>query len=75
MAFTLDKLAQALRGMPRNAVMLIQLPDGTLAEIDYIKPMHLRARDDGSLTADSSGRPQFQDPDPHYGIALIPKVD
>ena len=32
--FTLAKLAEALRGMPRDARLLIRLPDGQLVEID-----------------------------------------
>jgi hypothetical protein len=38
MPFTLDKLAGALRGIPRDALMLVRLPDGTLRQIDHLKP-------------------------------------
>ncbi len=37
MPFTLDKLANALRGIPRDAVMLVRLPDGTLRQIDHLE--------------------------------------
>ena len=35
MTFTLDKLAHAMRGMPRDARIMIQLPDGTLVELRW----------------------------------------
>jgi hypothetical protein len=43
--FRLDKLAPALRGMPRGAPILIELPDGRLAEIASIRPTQARARE------------------------------
>jgi hypothetical protein len=36
---SLDSLAQALRGMPRDAPMLVKLPDGTLADIGMVEPI------------------------------------
>jgi hypothetical protein len=39
--FTLGKLAEALRGMPRDARMLIRLPDGQLVEIDHVTAAHV----------------------------------
>jgi hypothetical protein len=69
MTFTLDTLAQALRGMPRDARMLIQLPDGALAEIDHVRPGHVGMRDDGTLETRQSTQGA------HYGIVLVPKID
>ncbi len=34
MPFTLEKLAQALRGIPRDALMLVRMPDGTKRPIN-----------------------------------------
>jgi hypothetical protein len=68
MTFTLDKLAHALRGMPRDARMLIQLPDGTLAEIDHVRPGHVGAHQDGTLETRPSAHGA------HYGIVLVPKT-
>jgi len=36
--FTLHKLASALRGIPRDAPMLVRLPDGSLHHIDHLQP-------------------------------------
>src|SRR4051794_37292538 len=43
--FTLDQLAVALRGMPRGAPVLIELPDGRFVEIASVKPQHVLARE------------------------------
>ena len=51
MTFTLAKLAVALRGMPRDARFLIQLPNGTLADLDHLRPSFVSAHDDGTLEA------------------------
>jgi len=48
MPFTLEKLAQALRGIPRDAFMLMRLPDGTLRHIEMLRPV---------MVADSEGHP------------------
>ena len=39
--FALAKLAEALRGMPRDARMLIRLPGGQLVEIDHVTAAHV----------------------------------
>ena len=69
MPFTLDKLAQALRGMPRDARMLIQLPDGRLADIDHIRPGHVGVRDDGTIETRRSTEGA------QYAIVLVPKIE
>jgi hypothetical protein len=43
--FTLEKLAQALRGMARDALMLVRMPDGALRHIDMLKPEHVAGRE------------------------------
>ena len=40
---TLDDLAGALRGMPRDAVMMVRQPDGTLAHIRFVRQKFLAA--------------------------------
>jgi len=52
--FTLDQMAAALRGMPRDAPILLQLPDGRLGEIEGVRPTHVSARD-GGLEAEAHG--------------------
>jgi hypothetical protein len=66
--FTLEKLAQALRGMPRQAPILIKLGDGRLAEIAYVQPMYVRARDGLHEQSVASGGNT-------YGITLVPKIE
>ena len=39
--FTIAKLAEALRGTPREARMLIRLPDRRLVEIDHVTATYL----------------------------------
>jgi len=38
---TLDQLANAFRGMPRGAHIMIELPDGTLAPLRSVRVAHL----------------------------------
>ena len=38
---TLDRLANALRGMPRDAPMVVRLPDGGLRAIALVRPVLL----------------------------------
>jgi hypothetical protein len=50
MTFTLDKLARAMRamrGMPRDARIMIRLPGGKLVELDLVTATHTRT--DGSV--------------------------
>jgi hypothetical protein len=62
--FTLAKLAEALRGIPRDARMLIRLPDGRLVEIDHVTAAHVT--DDGTaLVSGASARST------RYGIILV----
>jgi len=49
--------------------MLIQLPDGALAEIDHVRPGYVGMRDDGALETRQSTQGA------HYGIVLVPKID
>jgi hypothetical protein len=44
LGMTLDKLAQAMRGMPRDALIMIRTPQG-LREVRLVKPGYIR--DDG----------------------------
>lgn len=62
--FTIAKLAEALRRMPRDARMLIRLPSGRLVEIDHVRPAHL-IDDNAALSggANTSGA--------RYGIILV----
>ena len=62
--FTLAKLAQALRGMPREARMLIRLPDGQLVEIDHVTAAHL-TDDNAALPGGASAQGA------RYGIILV----
>lgn len=62
---TLDDLAQALRGMPRDARMVVRLHDGRLADIDHVKPAHLSAGPDPVARASADGSV--------YGIVLVPR--
>lgn len=39
--FTLDALANSLRGMPRDAPILIRMPDGSLRPVIGVRPAHL----------------------------------
>ena len=62
--FTLAKLAEALRGMPREARMLIRLPDGQLVEIDHVTAVHL-TDDNAALPGGASAQGA------RYGIILV----
>src|SRR3954452_12852575 len=62
--FTLAKLAEALRGMPRDARMLIRLLDGRLDKIDHVMAAHVA--DDG--TALASGASTYGT---RYGLILV----
>jgi hypothetical protein len=46
MPFTLEKLAQALRGIPRDAFMLVRMPDGTLRHIAMLRPVKVADSED-----------------------------
>ena len=61
-AFTLNKLAQALRGMPRDGRMLIRLPDGGLVDIDHVTAAYVG--DDDKAQSGPGGGGQ-------YGIILV----
>jgi hypothetical protein len=50
---TLDGLANALRGMPRDAPMMVRLPDGSLREIVMVRPV-LTGGDGAELAVASS---------------------
>ena len=58
MPFTLDKLAKAMRGVPRDARILVQLPSGELVNIEAVAPTHLH--DERAALGASS-----------YGIVLV----
>jgi hypothetical protein len=62
--FTIAKLAEGLRGIPRDARMLIQLPDGKLVEIDHLRGAHVTA-DNAAL---ASGASTYGT---QYGIILV----
>jgi hypothetical protein len=50
---TLDQLAQAMRGMPRDALIMIRTPEG-LRRLVWVKATHID--DDGTDASASSGR-------------------
>jgi hypothetical protein len=62
--FTLATLAEALRGMPRDARMLIRLPDGQLVEIDHVTAAHVT--DNGTALASGASAHGTR-----YGIILV----
>ena len=62
--FTLAKLAEALRGMPRDARMLIRFPDGRLVEIDHVTAAHV-SDDNTALPGGASASGT------RYGIILV----
>jgi hypothetical protein len=62
--FTLAKLDEALRGMPRGARMLIRLPDGKLVEIDHVTAAHVT--DDGTALPGGASNHGVR-----YGIILV----
>ena len=62
--FTLAKLAEALRGMPRDARMLIRLPDGRLVEIDHVTAAYVTG-DNAMLSGGASAHGT------RYGIILV----
>ena len=49
---TLDQLAQAMRGMPRDALIMIRTPEG-LREVRLVKPCYVR--DDGTPRSAAAG--------------------
>jgi hypothetical protein len=51
---TIDDLAHALRGMPRDAVLLIDTPDGP-QPLRMCRGAHARRRDDGGVEALANG--------------------
>jgi hypothetical protein len=55
MSFTLEKLAQALRGIPRDAFMLVRMPDGTLRHIEMLRSIKI-AEGEGEAAAAREGR-------------------
>ena len=52
----LDGLARALRGMPRDAPMLVRLPDGSLRGIAVVRPVLLGGDGAERPTAAGQGR-------------------
>ena len=64
---TLDELAHAMRGMPREGLILVRLPDGRLAQLDHVTAAY-GARDGGGRVigqrTGSGGR---------YAIVLVVK--
>ncbi len=40
---TLDQLAQAMRGMPRDALIVVRTPEG-LREVRLVKPCYVRVQ-------------------------------
>lgn len=53
---TLDQLARALRGMPRDAPMMVRLPDGGLRAIALVRPVLLSGGGAEMSVASSQGR-------------------
>ena len=51
---TIAGLAAALRGMPRDARLLIDTPEG-LKDLRWVKPAHVRAAQDGATEAGTAG--------------------
>jgi hypothetical protein len=64
MTFTLDKLARAMRGMPRDARIMIRLPGGKLVELDLVTATHTRTDSTDETVAGDGGR---------YTIVLAPE--
>ena len=60
---TIAGLAAALRGMPRDARLLIDTPEG-LKDLRWVKPAHVRATQDGATEASAAG---------DYAIVLYPE--
>jgi hypothetical protein len=61
---TIAGLAAALRGMPRDARLLIDTPEG-LKDLRWVKPAHVRAAaQDGATEASAAG---------DYAIVLYPE--
>lgn len=65
--FTLDEMAAAMRGVPRDARIMIRLPDGQLVDIDHIKAAHVP--DGGTARAAGASTTGTR-----YGIILVPKT-
>jgi hypothetical protein len=55
---TLDGLARALRSMPRDAPMLVRLPDGSLRGIAVVRPV-LLGGDGGEVSAAAAGQGRY----------------
>lgn len=53
---TLDGLARAVRGMPRDAPMMVRLPDGGLCDIAAVRPVLLDGDGTALTSASSQGR-------------------
>ena len=51
--FTLNKLAVAMRGMPRDAVIFIKLPDGRLVDMDHVTATYALEQTPGEITGTS----------------------
>ena len=49
-AFTLDKLANALRGMPRDAKIVVEAVDGTLLPVTAVRPVGSLVGQPGNVT-------------------------
>jgi hypothetical protein len=62
--FTLNELAQALRGMPRDARMLIRPPNGQLVGIDHVTAAHVT---DGNAALSSGVSTHGT----RYGVILV----
>lgn len=66
--FTLNKLAEAMRGMPRDARIMLKLPDGWIVDLDHVKP--ILAGDIGTMTTDISASGSGR-----YTILLVASFD
>ena len=49
-AFTLDKLANAVRGMPRDAKIMVEAVDGTLLPVTAVRPVGSLVGQPGNVT-------------------------
>ncbi len=54
---TLDGLARALRGMPRDARMMVRLPDGSFRDIAIVRPVLLGG--DGAVLSVASSQSTY----------------
>jgi hypothetical protein len=60
---TIAGLAAALRGIPRDARLMIDTPEG-LKDLRWVSPTHVHAVQDGTAEASTAGK---------YAIALYPE--